>query len=517
MPQRLALVFPSLALAASLTTCSGSGGSSTSGGGAGPPVGASVLQFHNHINRDGFFVDAALTRAAATGMRLDSTFDGTVQGNVYASPLYVENGPGGKGAFYVVTEDDEIYALDEATGKPVWQRSMGASAAQSGAGCGNISPIGITGTPAIDLAARLIVFDAVTTDNQGNIATHAIHALSIDDGNERWKLDVTTVRDQAGGAFSPQVQNQRSAVLVVGGVAYVAYGGNAGDCNRYHGWLVGVPLVDPSKVRAYATPATAAGMWAPGGPASDGTNIFAVTGNREGGSSTAWAGSECVYRFRADLSFSQQSADYWVPSNWNDLDVNDVDLGGSGPLVVDAPTMTPSALVIALGKDGKAYLLDRGNLGGLGVPPLAGTEILSDEIINAAAWANVPSGTYVVAHSSKGGTGTSCPKGMSGDLVAFKLDASAASKTATVWCNDNQGKGSPIITTSDGVHDALVWTAGAETSDRLHAWDLETGQPVFTGGGGADKIPNVRRFTTPIAVHGRVLVAGDGKLYALRP
>jgi hypothetical protein len=513
MPPRLAWGIVLLAL----TTCSGRGKPGVAGGGSGPSLGASVVEFHNHINRDGFFVDAALTRAVATGMRVDPTFDGTVRGNVYASPLYVENGPGGRGAFYLVTEDDNVYALDEATGKPIWQKNVGTPAQKSGAGCGNISPIGITGTPAIDLATRLVVFDAVTADDRGAIGAHTLHALSIDDGSERWELDVATVKDKAGRAFAPQVQNQRSAVLIVGGVAYVAFGGHAGDCNDYHGWLVGTPLADPTRTQAYATPATAAGLWAPGGPASDGTDVFAVTGNREGGSSTSWEGSECVYRFRPGPVFSQESSDYWVPSNWNSLDLGDVDLGGSGPLVVDAPQMTPSALIVALGKDGNAYLLDRGNLGGLGVAPVASATVLSHEIIAAAAWASVPGGTYVVAHSNQGGTGTSCPTGMSGDLVAIKLDPGAPNKMTTAWCNNNQGQGSPIVTTSDGVHDALVWTAGAEASDQLHAWDLETGQPVFTGGTRADRIPNVRRFTTPIAVHGRVLVAGDDRLYALRP
>jgi hypothetical protein len=316
--------------------------------------------------------------------------------------------------------------------------------------------------------------------------------------------------------FAPQLQNQRSAVLIVAGVAYLAYGGHAGDCGTYRGWLMAVPLRNPSEAKAYATPATGAGMWAPGGPASDGTNVFAVTGNGKDGTGTQWAGSECVYKFAADFAF-RQPADYWAPSNWNQLDADDIDLGGSGPLVVDAPALTPSALVIALGKDGRGYLLDRSHLGGLGAAPIASARILSSEIINAAAWATIPSGTYLVVHSNGGGTGTSCPAGMGGDLVAIRLDPNATDKMSTVWCNDNHGQGSPIITTSDGARDALVWTAGAEGSDQIHAWDLVTGRPVFPGGSSADAVANVRRFTTPIVVHGRVLVAGDGRLYAMKP
>src|SRR5690242_19933728 len=66
-----------------------------------PTPGASVLQFHNHVTRDGVYVDAALTRAAAAKMHADTTFKPAITGHVYAQPLYVDNGPQGKGALYV--------------------------------------------------------------------------------------------------------------------------------------------------------------------------------------------------------------------------------------------------------------------------------------------------------------------------------------------------------------------------------------------------------------------------------
>src|SRR5260221_11583306 len=39
-----------------------------------PKPSASVLQHHNHINRDGFFIDPKLTKAAAATMHNDSAF-----------------------------------------------------------------------------------------------------------------------------------------------------------------------------------------------------------------------------------------------------------------------------------------------------------------------------------------------------------------------------------------------------------------------------------------------------------
>jgi hypothetical protein len=495
---------------------SGGGSGSGSGSGGGGDAGPSVLQFHAHPNRDGFIVDPALTKTAAAGFHRDTTFSGTLAGHVYASPLYVQNGPGGKGALYVATESDVVYALDEATGSVVWQTPVGTPAQNTGAGCGNIGPIGVTGTPAIDPSTRLIVLGAVTADGSGNIATHVIHALSIDDGKEAWSVDVSTLKDATGLAFDPQPQNQRSAVLIVGGVAYVAYGGHYGDCGNYHGWVVGVPLADHGSAKAWATQVKGAGIWGPGGPSSDGQSIFVATGNGFGGSTT-WAESEGIFRLDPGPSFTKQSADYFAPSDWASLDGSDTDISGSQPLVIDAPSMTPSALVMAQGKDGKLYLLDRSNLGGVGTANVGTLPVLSGEITNSGAWATVGGTTYVVVRPNRGGSGIGCPGGTAGDLVAVKLDPTAAQKMTVAWCADAQGEGSPIITSSDGKNDALVWTAGAEASEKLHAWDLATGTLVFAGGATADQMKNVRRFTTPIAANGRIFVGGDGQLYAFKP
>jgi len=74
-------------------------------------------------------------------------------------------------------------AVDE-KGTVTLSKNFGTAAQQSGAGCGNIKPIGITGTPAIDAASRTIYFDTAVADGNGNIAKHLIHAVSIDTGVE---------------------------------------------------------------------------------------------------------------------------------------------------------------------------------------------------------------------------------------------------------------------------------------------------------------------------------------------
>src|SRR5215471_1045526 len=82
------------------------------------PVNAqvNVTQFHNHDSRDGLYIDAAFTPGAATNLSRDLNFDGTISGNVYAQPLYIDNGPGGRPTIIVVTELDDVYALDAVNG-----------------------------------------------------------------------------------------------------------------------------------------------------------------------------------------------------------------------------------------------------------------------------------------------------------------------------------------------------------------------------------------------------------------
>jgi outer membrane protein assembly factor BamB len=486
------------------------------GGGSGESQGASVLQFHNHVNRDGLFVDSAITKSSAAKFHRDMTFDGTVAGNVYASPLYVEKGPGGRGAFYVATEDNHVYALDESTGKSVWDTSLGTSAPQSGAGCGNINPIGVTGTPAIDLASRLLVLDAAIGDPAGTrIQAHKAYGLSLDDGSQKWVLDLSTVHGPSGETFDPTPQNQRSAVLIVGGVAYIVFGGHSGDCGAYHGWVFGIPLDNPAGALGWRTDAQGAGIWGPGGASSDGTSVYVTTGNATS-SSASWSQSEGVFRLDPGPRFAQTSFDCFAPANWQPLDGSDTDISGSGPLVIDAPAMTPSTLLLAQGKDGNLYLLDRANLGGVGATPLGTLHVMNGGISNAGAWATVPSGTFVVVRPN-GGSGAACPPGTSGDLVATKLDPAAPAKMTIAWCADSGGGGSPIITTSDGQNDALVWVVGAEGSTQLRAFDLTSGAVVFGGGSSSDALPGVRHFSTPLAAHGRIVTAGDDKVYVLTP
>src|SRR5437899_12817634 len=84
-----------------------------------------VTQFHNHDSRDGLYVDSAFTQSAAANLTRDLNFDGTIVGDVYAQPLYIEDGPGGRATIIVATESNNVYALDAVDGSIIWERNVG--------------------------------------------------------------------------------------------------------------------------------------------------------------------------------------------------------------------------------------------------------------------------------------------------------------------------------------------------------------------------------------------------------
>lgn len=469
-----------------------------------------VLQHHLHPSRDGLYVDAALTKAAAAGLHRDLTFSAQMSGPTYAQPLYVEGGS--KALLIVATEQDNVYAFDAANGDVVWERNLGAPVALADLPCGNINPLGVTGTPIVDLASRVLYVDAMTTPDDGVTKRHLIHALAVDSGNpiDGWPVDVNATATFNGVAFDSTVQNQRGALQLLDGRLYVPFGGHAGDCGDFHGWVVGVSANDPTSVQSWATRARGGGAWAVSGVATDGASVYVATGNTFG--AVTWSDGEAVIRLQPGPLFSLQTTDYFAPSNWPQLDAGDVDIGGTGPVLVEVPGATPSQLVVSLGKNGVAYLLDRSDLGGIG-QQVASLRVASNPIINAAAAYHTAQGTYVVFK----GAGVGCPGGASGDLTAIRIGTASPPTISVAWCASQNGQGSPIVTTSNGTDDAIVWGIGAEGAERLVGFDGDTGQVVYAGGGANELMAGVRRFETAIVARGRIFVAGDNNLYAFKP
>jgi|SRR6516162_2322973 len=75
-----------------------------------------------------------------------------------------------------------------------------------------------------------------------------------------------------------------------------------------------------------------------------------------------------------------------------------------------------------------------------------------------------------------------------------------------------RGRGSPIVTTTDGRSNPIVWILGAEGDDRLHAFRGDTGEPIIA----SEPLSGLRRFQTLIATPDRLYVGANGRIYAFK-
>ncbi|HYL40574.1 MAG TPA: PQQ-binding-like beta-propeller repeat protein [Candidatus Binatus sp.] len=266
-----------------------------------------------------------------------------LDGAVYGQPIVA------LGRLYVATEDDSVYGLDPRTGHVLWRRHVGTPVPLGTLPCGNIDPLGITSTPAFDAASDSLFVVAEVTGPK-----HVLFALNPASGAIRWSRSV----DWPGQ--DPSTLQQRAALAVANGRAYIGFGGLAGDCGQYNGVVVGVPTGGGGASIAYVVPTAREGaVWATGGPAIDAAgHLYVSVGN---GSATSVAdgfdGSDSIVELSAGLS---QLGPLFAPSTWAADNLHDLDLGSM------SPTLLSGGWVFADGKSGTGYVLRQGALGGIG-------------------------------------------------------------------------------------------------------------------------------------------------------
>jgi hypothetical protein len=176
------------------------------------------------------------------------------------------------------------------------------------------------------------------------------------------------------------------------------------------------------------------------------------------------------------------------------------------------PGATPSTILVAIAKDGHMFLLDPANLGGMN-NHLVDFRVASAgmSIHSVPASYRTAQGTYVTFSTD---SGAMCPAGMpTGKVIMSVLIPPAAPLTPrVVWCAALTGEvTSPIATTSNGTADAIVWYV---STNRLVGVDGDTGAAIVSP---TDTCTGVRRWTSPIAVKGRIIAGGDTHLCSWSP
>ena len=322
-------------------------------------------------------------------------FSYPVDGQVYAQPLYMSNVtlPDGSvhNIVFVETEHDSVYAFDanNPTAGPngngiLWQDSFIDPAngittiAAADVNCTVISPeIGITDTPVIDPSTDIMYFVAATkvTATDGTVSFHQqLHALDIRTGNEVLggpveiqAADLGTGDGGTAETFDPKAQLERDGLVLDDGVVYTTWTSHC-DANPSHGWVIGYDAQTLQQVVVFNTSPNSqlATIWA-GAPAVDASgNLYFVTGNGRttGGDLDPSAGDYPETVLKLSPATGQLTvADYFTPANWDALDLADEDFGsGQAMLLPDQPGPNPH-LLVAAGKEGKIYLINRDNMG----------------------------------------------------------------------------------------------------------------------------------------------------------
>jgi len=314
---------------------------------------ADWTQYHGDIAHSGY--SAAVQPPGAVKVSWSKQLDGAV----YASPVVAES------TVVVATEHNSLYGFSR-SGVLRWAHHDLRPVPLKSLPCGNIDPLGITGTPAYDAASHLVY--AVVTTPYGSSIRHQLIGVDVRNGRlvSRRGIDVP--------GQDPRYENQRGALGLYRGRVLVTFGGHAGDCGPYHGYLLEVPT-NGAAVQTFRTGAdTEAGMWQASGPtiAPDGS-VLVVSGN---GSRTsgAWDGGNAVHKLS---SLNATRASYFTPADWAQGNRDDADLGSSGATVI-------GSRIWIQGKTNVGYLLDYRNLGGIGHPLAAVTDACAKQFGGAA-------------------------------------------------------------------------------------------------------------------------------------
>jgi hypothetical protein len=271
------------------------------------------------------------------------------------------------------------------------------------------------------------------------------------------------------------------------------------------------------------------GIWGSGGLASDGTNVFGVTGD------TTWPGgipathsgdSQEVVRVTGLAQFTRDHASVFVPNEWNTWDrpASDLDYGASTPAFVPLPAgSNPPSLLVSPAKAGRLFVLNGADLSS-GTYPAAGGE-LADVVVSGTGGETVytaptiytsASGLHATINVGGGQPAMGCQAGAvksQEQIISVLLQPGQTPAAKVAWCASNSAGGGhqnypPISTTTDGTSaNALVWFMNGS---QLEAIDGDTGAHVVTTNGAACN--NVPSMSFPIAVNNRIVVASLGGL-----
>jgi hypothetical protein len=196
---------------------------------------------------------------------------------------------------------------------------------------------------------------------------------------------------------------------------------------------------------------------------------------------------ESVVRLAVQPDQTLKATDFFTPYDAPTLDQRDLDFGSGAPVALPAQFGTPADphLLVAVGKEGYVFLLNRDNLGGVGQGPGGGDAAVARLGPNGGVWSSPAAwpgdGGYVYVPTAGNPTQ---PGG--GNLMAYQFGATA--QGVPTLTNDGvasqafgYGSGRPVVTSNGTASgSALVWIVRTDTSGPIA--DLQAYNPVPVNG-----------------------------------
>jgi hypothetical protein len=484
--------------------------------------------------------ETKLTPANVGGGQFGKLFGCTVDGAIFAQPLYVTNvtipSQGTHNVVYVATEHDSLYAFD-ADANPcqtLWQVSfINAAAGVTTVPAADITgqtdivpEIGITGTPVIDPATATLYVVAKTKESGAYV--QRLHALDLAVGTEKLggpAIIQAIVNGSGAGSVSGKITfdspsidlkaNQRSALLFSGGKIYVGFD-SYDDTDPFHGWLFAYNASDLQSAPSVfnSTPNGSRGGIGESGaaPSADaGANVFAVISDGTSDPGSVGNYPDTLLRLQLNTAGGFSVADSFTRSNETILNLTHKYFGSTGVLLLPdlAGNTTHRHLAIAGDEASNLYLLDRDNLTTDGAFE---TLTLSGPIFGTPAYWAANNTDYVAA---AGDSLKALP------LTGGSLGAPSCSPPNFCSTDTFPLFGASPVISSNGLSSGIVWaldTSGYTTSGPaiLYAYDATNLATKLYSSPASATDPMAAglavKFAVPTVANGKVYVGTKNEL-----
>ena len=499
----------------------------------------------------------ALNTTNVNGTTFGQLFSCPLDGAVYAQPLYVSNlalpGAGVHNVIFAATENDSLYAFDadNPSCQAVWTAASVSllppnedHVSSSDVGSVNLGPlVGITGTPVIDPTSNTIYLVAASKNTNTNTFIQRLHAIDITTGQERPNSPVQIFAQVAGSGsgnfngyifFDPLMNNQRSGLLLLNGVVYIAWGSH-GNNPVYHGWVIGYDSATLQQIAAFSpspdgslSAGEEGGIWMSGAaPAADPSgNIYLSVGTGTFDDTTNTVPPVTPNDDFGDSALKLSTAgntlavaDFYTPPDQPILNSTNSEFGSAGAILFSSGN---SSFVMTAGKDGNLYLLNQNQLGGFLAGP-GGTDAALQNFNVIAPQGFRSSPAYF--------NGTAYIAGQNSPLFAIPFNVTTALLSTPPYSVGQQSNeifgafGATPTASAQGTSNGIVWVidAGpsAGTPAILRAYDATNLQNLLfaSPSAGPQAAGLAVKFAAPAVANGKVYLGTQTELdvYGLLP